>query len=454
MFFPNPGNGGDSLIAAATLQAFARAGIAYSVIGLDADVAGEVVFLGGGGNLIPLYDNIQTAYETFLGHARRIVLLPHTVRGNEELLGRLDDSCTLFVRDVSSHAHIRRVNPSLDVRLTHDMAFHLDANEFLDTETLRGPGLELLKSKMTGVGISVEALKTWPSVDMLRLDRESTVGVPVSDVDISDLFMLGVGPRDAPLAAWCFLKAIAQARHINTDRLHVAIGSALLDVPCTLRDNSYGKNSAVFQHSLKAFANVRLAASSPKGDSNTASFSTMQRLRDELEEVQAVVSDFAESASRSGQDSALLRTRLLEADKNAVELRTALSVLEAKIEALEGSLHDASIQGIDVQEKLTAMVIQHSELLARYDTLAAANVTLRSMLARSESAQHEVARLSAVHLGLAAEHAEQGEMLNMARAELELLRPQAAAAQMHVEALLASTSWRITKPLRWLQRMR
>jgi exopolysaccharide biosynthesis predicted pyruvyltransferase EpsI len=454
LYLPNPGNGGDSLIAAATFQAFARAEITYSAIDLDADVEGEVVFLGGGGNLIPLYDNIQTAYETFLGRARRIVLLPHTVRGNEKLLGRLDGSCTLFVRDVESYAHVLKVNPSLDVRLTHDMAFHLDVDEFLGSEALTGPGRELLKSKLSSVGVSVEALRAWPSVDMLRLDRESTAVVPVSDVDISDLFMLGVGPHEAPLAAWCFLKAIAQARHINTDRLHVAIGSALLGIPCTLRDNSYGKNAAVFQHSLKAFGNLRLAASSVKRETEPQSPSNAERLRVELEEVQAVVSGLAESASRSEQENVLLRARLGEAAKAAVELRATLDGLEAKVQTLEGELDGASTEAIDLQAKLDADAIEHSGLLARCQTLAAANATLRAMVTRNESAQQEVTRLGAVHLGLVAQHAEQGETLNAARAELELLRPQAAAQQSRIEALLASTSWRITGPLRWLRRMR
>ena len=468
LYLPNPGNGGDSLIAAATFQAFARAGIACIAIDLDADVEGEVVFLGGGGNLIPLYDNIRTAYERFLGRARRIVLLPHTVRGNDELLGKLDGSCTLFVRDTASHAHVRSVSPSLDVRLAHDMAFHLDTMEFLEDEALIGPGTELLKAKLSSVGVSIEALQAWPSVDMLRLDRESSVDVPVSDVDISDLFMLGVGPHDAPLAAWCFLKSITYARHINTDRLHVGIGSALLGVPCTLRDNSYGKNAAVFWHSLQEFSNVRLVAGAPKNGPNLMPVANAKELSAELEEARAELSRSAEMASRGDRENDRLKADLTGCRRDLVELRAMLVGAEmkvaglqqkidcsdAEIKDLESKLDAASREVVGQQQKLKATTTEHAVLLARCDALTSANATLRTMLARNESAQGEVVRLGGMHAALAAEHAEQGELFKAARAELALLRLQVAAEQERVKGLLASTSWRITQPLRWLRQKR
>jgi hypothetical protein len=97
LYYPNPGNGGDSLLAAATLHAFARCSFKYRTIELDATVNGKIVFLGGGGNLVPLYDHIKSAYENFLGRAQKIVLLPHTIRGNEELLGGLTGPVRSFV---------------------------------------------------------------------------------------------------------------------------------------------------------------------------------------------------------------------------------------------------------------------------------------------------------------------------------------------------------------------
>jgi exopolysaccharide biosynthesis predicted pyruvyltransferase EpsI len=62
---------------------------------------------------------------------------------------------------------------------------------------------------------------------------------------------LGTSPATAPRSAWCFLEFIRTAPPIVTDRLHVAIGAALLGKTCALHDNSYGKNAAVYRHSLK-----------------------------------------------------------------------------------------------------------------------------------------------------------------------------------------------------------
>jgi exopolysaccharide biosynthesis predicted pyruvyltransferase EpsI len=72
---------------------------------------------------------------------------------------------------------------------------------------------------------------------------------PTNDLDVSDEFMIGVGPDMAPVAAWGFLRTIELARSITTDRLHLGIAAALPGAPCTLRDNSHGKNAAVYGHS-------------------------------------------------------------------------------------------------------------------------------------------------------------------------------------------------------------
>ena len=257
LFYPNPGNGGDSVLAAGTFQAFSRCSVDFQPIDLDATVDGQIVFLGGGGNLVPLYDHIKAAYERFLGRAKKIILLPHTIRGNEELLCRLDRSCTLFCRDPQSYHHVQSVNPHLEVILAHDMAFHLDAYQLLNDQKLRQLAKPILEDKLQEVGLNERTVRQKLSIDLSRLDSESRFASPKSEADISHLFMLGTWPHEAPTAAWCFLKTISLASKITTDRLHVGIGSALLGKPCELRDNSYGKNAAVYRHSLHLFSNIR-----------------------------------------------------------------------------------------------------------------------------------------------------------------------------------------------------
>lgn len=264
LFFPNPGNAGDSLIAAATLAAFARNGVDAKAIDLDAAVEGRVVVLGGGGNFVPLYHQMAEAIGRFAGRARRLVLLPHTIRGNEATLRRLDAACTIFCRDAPSHGHVRAMRPDIDVRIAHDMAFHLDAAALLADETLAARAAPLWRAALAKHGIDEAKLRDQRGLNLCRLDVESRAPRPQSDIDISHVFTFGTGPAEAPLGAWCFLKTISLARHIVTDRLHVAIGAALLGVPCRFYDNSYGKNEAVYRQSLAGrFATVRFAGQPP-----------------------------------------------------------------------------------------------------------------------------------------------------------------------------------------------
>lgn len=279
LFFPNPGNAGDSLIAVATAAAFARNGVRATTIGLDAPVEGGVVLLGGGGNLIPLYHQIAEAIARFAGRARRLVLLPHTIRGNEATLQRLDASCTIFCRDAPSLAHVRAVRPDVDARLAHDMAFHLDAAALLEDGSLVARAAPVWKAALAKHGIDAAKLRDPAGINLSRLDSESRLDEPRSDIDISHVFTFGTEPEAAPLGAWCLLKTISEARLVITDRLHVALGAALLGVPCRFYDNSYGKNAAVYRHSLAGrFANVRLmrdGAAPAKADAATWSTGNM-----------------------------------------------------------------------------------------------------------------------------------------------------------------------------------
>jgi exopolysaccharide biosynthesis predicted pyruvyltransferase EpsI len=250
LYLPNPGNGGDSLIAAATFAAFRRAGIDYRVIGPYAEVQGETVFLGGGGNFIPLYQDIRNAFTRVLGRARRIVLLPHTIRGNEELLTRLDESCTLFCRDVESLHWLRLLRLRAEARLAHDMAFHLDPAAFMNDPAVIRAAHPTFRRLLAASRLDEAAIRARPVMNYSRLDKEARDASPRSDIDVSHAFMIGVGPGIASVASWGFLRTVQLARAVRTDRLHIGIACALLGVPCELRDNSYGKNASIWRHSL------------------------------------------------------------------------------------------------------------------------------------------------------------------------------------------------------------
>jgi len=258
VYWPNPGNAGDSLIAAGTIHALEKSKVEYRLWEDNIDIAGCDVLLGGGGNLVPMYSNLKKALERSLGRAKTITILPHTIRGNTELLGLLDETCTVCCREKVSYDHVRQFSPKAEVLLVHDMALHCDVDRIFQHAATGMTWEPLLDEILAKAGLSLARIGELPSVDLLRLDRESTVRWPQTDADISKLFAFGVTPGKVIPAVWCLLKVIQTARHINTDRLHVAIGCALTGTPCTLRDNSYGKNGQVFDHSLREFPNVRM----------------------------------------------------------------------------------------------------------------------------------------------------------------------------------------------------
>jgi exopolysaccharide biosynthesis predicted pyruvyltransferase EpsI len=248
LYHPNPGNGGDSLIALGTYEAFARQGIEFKLINLESDVKGKVVFLAGGGNLIPLYWDIAKAFNNFFGRAKRIVLLPHTIRGHEELLSKLDETCTIFCRDAESYIHVTKVNLRSEVYLDHDMACHLNARAILHNDKNAEKYREIVTEKLAGKELD---LLVMPQVNFFRIDWESARKEQVSDMDISAEYTFGVWPENALKSTWCMLKTVSMAALVHTDRLHVGISCALMRTPCVLYDNSYGKNSGIYRHSLR-----------------------------------------------------------------------------------------------------------------------------------------------------------------------------------------------------------
>lgn len=264
LFYPNPGNADDSLVAAGEYAAFVRAAIRHTEVDFGSDVTGGIVFLGGGGNLVPPYESTKLAFERFLGKAARIVLLPHTVRGHEDVLQRLDATCTIFCRDVPGFEHVRTHAPYATVLLEHDMAFHVDAGDLLGNTAASHAAEPLFAARLSRANLTPELIGVKREINFLRADGEAIAGRVPTDADISSLFDFGVNPSQASLASWCLLKAISLARAIRTDRLHAAIAAALLGKPCTLLDNANGKNAAVYEHSLRGrFGTLRMEKSKP-----------------------------------------------------------------------------------------------------------------------------------------------------------------------------------------------
>lgn len=264
-YHPNPGNAGDALIAHATYALFERLGVAW----LPADgpgftAEGRNVVYGGGGNLVPGYDIARRFLSKHHASARRMILLPHTVDGNEDLLGEMGRNVHLFLREARSLEHCARHAPLAHIHEEHDLALSLPRDR------MGRPGIAELvgawfaasrrdappEPRMVAMVVQRILREGWPkgrNLDAFRRDRESTGRpLPPGNRDLSETFLLGsMEPRWASLSARLLLGWVGRATLVRTDRLHVAIACCLTSTPVEMHANSNHKVEAVFQHSIR-----------------------------------------------------------------------------------------------------------------------------------------------------------------------------------------------------------
>lgn len=297
-YIPNSGNAGDALIGHATFRTFARAGVNIR-IELDyknADPGGETIICSGGGNLVPLYDRTAKILEWASGKARRIIILPHTIRGNEELLAGLGPEVDLICREVDSFDHVRTAVKAAHVHIADDMAFSLDAQQVISESPDVGPLPSLYIRRMLYKLTRPSFYKTVPSptkfrrgqklidarlaecgpggipegtLRAFRTDVESTAAAaPTGSRDIAKTFSHGTkNALVCQVGSFHMMSYLNTFDSVETDRLHVSIAAALLGKKVTLWANSYRKNQAVFEYSMAArYPNVTWAGDRLAGD--------------------------------------------------------------------------------------------------------------------------------------------------------------------------------------------
>jgi exopolysaccharide biosynthesis predicted pyruvyltransferase EpsI len=270
LFRPNPGNAGDSAINCAAYRLFDRLGCRVEVVDADVPAArtrGRVLVHGGGGNLVPLYDAASRFIARHHAGCAQLVLLPHTIRGHEALLGALGSNVTLLCREAESLDHARRHAPAARVLPAHDLVFGLDAAALAahaggDAAAPFEP-VALLKRNLRQAAHRLRNLGRGRELEAFRADAESAGRARAfRNLDVSGVFaMRDMSPASALAATRRTLAFLDRFDRVRTDRLHVAILSALLGKEVELHDNAYGKNRAVYEHSMRdRFPHVRLAA--------------------------------------------------------------------------------------------------------------------------------------------------------------------------------------------------
>ncbi|MBL8225893.1 MAG: polysaccharide pyruvyl transferase family protein [Chromatiales bacterium] len=296
LYIPNPGNGGDSFIAAATFQYFHRIGLSFEVAGRDLarTAPGRVCVYSGGGNLIAPDSRSATVLRMIAPVARAVVVLPHTITNVDELLRDLPESCHLFCRELTSYDYARRASRRAKVLLAEDMAFRADVDELRRRSVAVGivsvTG-ELALRVLGGTAAAPPGRAVWrvwclprmrralkpPDatgvLNCFRIDAERTdAPLPERNVDVSDLVSFGTDTEAlTALGAAVFLDYIGRFRIVRTNRLHVAIAAAVLGLEVEFFSNNYYKNRAIYEMSIVGrFPKVRWVGSGDYGEGGRA----------------------------------------------------------------------------------------------------------------------------------------------------------------------------------------
>lgn len=224
-FFRFPGNYGDSLIWHGTKRLLSLLNISEQYVDVSSPKHNNILFIDGGGNFVDYYSDIKDFLIKKPALYDEVIFLPHTIFGGKQtkVLNNVSSKLTIFCREKISAKFLKNKLKRGKAYLWHDCAFY---NQFSPAPI--------------GIG----------ALNAFRLDKESKLhSLPTSNKDIS-LNGYATKPLDE------FIGILQKYAQVNTDRLHVAICAALLGKQVRLFPNSYYKNKAVFDYSLKKFPNI------------------------------------------------------------------------------------------------------------------------------------------------------------------------------------------------------
>jgi exopolysaccharide biosynthesis predicted pyruvyltransferase EpsI len=274
--YPNAGNAGDALITAATILLFNQLQLTYKLIEnkKDFDPLGKIVFYGGGGNLIKYYSYARNFIEPHHKKIKKLIILSHTINSHEDLLAELGDNVDIIAREKYTYDFLNKHATKSHVFLAHDMVFYLNPDHILNYKLpcLISIITKIIYFKMISNKKNLVSFRRLPEIKKIeikssiyrlfrkkkilyafRKDIEKTnIPIPKYNIDLSKIFKLG--EEYSPFlfySSYKILNFINKYDIIHTNRLHVGISSAILGKITYLYPNSYYKNYAVYEHSLK-----------------------------------------------------------------------------------------------------------------------------------------------------------------------------------------------------------
>jgi exopolysaccharide biosynthesis predicted pyruvyltransferase EpsI len=278
LLIPPPGNHGDTLIHTGLRKRLDELGIPYTrfgrELGVDAvDVVGDVtltgadytngrtlarlalaapiwvrykllgdfdtIYIHGGGSFNDLWGGAVQAFRTATAMFDTDVIVgPHSCLFEDSdpaaLFRGVSNDVFLFCRERYSYDAMTDALADCStvcVHLSPDTALYLDRSDLLAGGGTEDYTLLAFRSDQESVGSHAT-----PDVE----------GATTIEEDISDT-------RDS-LAG--FVEAVARARRVYTDRLHVATLAVILEKPVTFYGNAYHKNRGVYEYSLSGYDRI------------------------------------------------------------------------------------------------------------------------------------------------------------------------------------------------------
>jgi len=250
-FFPTPGNAGDALIQAATYNLFNRLDIRFNIMGSDLDVSGQSVIIGGGGNFVPTYNAVKRVIQRVHRQAAELILLPHTIRGNEDLIQELGPNVELYCRDVETYSHVLRHRSRARAELAHDMSFMVDVPALASMAEERAAALIAERIKST----TLENLLAETGVRFFFATNDAKQALrltPRSNTDPALILKTSVLPGEAEVGALALIRYIERAVEVHTNRTQVGIAAASIGKRVYLYNNAYDQVEGIYRHSLHA----------------------------------------------------------------------------------------------------------------------------------------------------------------------------------------------------------
>lgn len=268
VYVPNPGNAGDSFITAATYQLFADIELKFEIGDVHSKYINRIVIYGGGGNLVNEYTNAITFIMNNHDVVKVLVVLPHTINSYEEQISNLDERCHLFCREKASYDYVLSSSTKANVYLSHDLAINADLGRLKKIWLSNIRKWKYWKKsyrnnfRIFGVVLKlfIRSKFSFETLNVFRNDVEKTdVLIPGNNLDASALFAMRDMSIESSLDATCKLMTLIGCfSAVKTNRLHVCILSLKMGKKVDFYANSYFKNKAIWEHSLKSqFPNLQ-----------------------------------------------------------------------------------------------------------------------------------------------------------------------------------------------------